>query len=98
LDSIEEFSDAISEFLNSGNDRAAIIFAFSLLEQFIGDLVKEKCKRPASYKNLSVNLKLNILFDIGSVTESEFERIDWLRKVRNQAAHKPGYKINESEI
>ena len=98
MDTIEEFSFALSEFMNAENERAALIFAFSLIEQFVNDLTKIKCKHHKAYENLSTYTKLNILNEINSVTDNELEAINWLRKQRNKAAHKPGYKANDSEI
>lgn len=98
MDTVEEFSNAVSDFLNSENERAAIIFAFSMLEQFVGDLLKIKSKHPNSYKNLSVFLKMNLLNEIGAISDNEYEAIDWLRKQRNKAAHKPGFKVDQSSI
>ena len=98
MDTIEDFSSAVSEFLSADNERAALIFAFSLLEQFVGDLIKVKCKHPSSYSHVSASLKINILHEIDAINKDEYQAICWLKKQRNEAAHKPGYKVNESEI
>lgn len=98
MDTIDDFSSAVAEFLSADNERAALIFAFSLLEQFVGDLIKVKCKHPISYSNVSAALKINILHEIGAINEDEYKAICWLRKQRNKAAHKPCYKVQESEI
>ena len=98
MDSVDDFSDSIAEFLQVNNDRAAIIFAFSMLEQFISDLLKIKSKHSKSYMHLSTSVKISFLHDLGEISDNEYESITWLRKIRNDAAHKAGYKINRSDI
>jgi len=98
MDTIEDFSKAIADFLDAENERAAIIFAFSLLEQFVTDLLKIKSKHPELYNNLSVFLKVNLLHEIGAISDAEYESISWLRIQRNKAAHSPSYKVDLSGI
>jgi len=91
MKTVEEFSNAISEFLNAENERAAVIFAFSLLEQFIGDLLTLKSKHPRSYKNMSVSMKMKLLHELNAITDHEYESIEWLRKQRNKSSHTRNY-------
>ena len=98
MDTIEEFLKGIEEFSLEKNERAAVILAFSMLEQFVSDLLKIKCKHPEGYKNLSVSVKISLLHDIGEISNNEYESINWLRRQRNKAAHKPGYKVDRSGI
>lgn len=98
MDTIQDFIDGITDFLQVDNERAAVIFSFSMLEQFISDLVKIKCKHPKIYENFSVYHKINLLHELEAISDKEYESINWFRAKRNDAAHKPGYKVDKSEI
>ena len=95
---IDNFSEGVSEFLNMRNQRAMIIFAFSMLETFISDLVKIKCKHPRSFESLSIAVKISLLHELGEISDNQFESINWLRKQRNKAAHTVGFQVDQSEI
>ena len=98
MGSIEEFAQDIADFINSNNERAAVIVAFSMIEQFISDLLELRSKHPSSYKHLSIAVKISLLHDIGELSDREFECIDWLRKQRNKAAHKRGFTVQREGI
>lgn len=95
---LDSFSKGVSEFLNMSSQRAMIIFAFSMLETFISDLVKIKCKHPRSFESLSITVKISLLHELGEISDIQFESINWLRKQRNKAAHTVGFEVNQSEI
>lgn len=98
MDTIKEFSDSVAEFIHSDNDRAATIFAFSMLEQFISDVLERKSKHPKSYQHLSIAVKVNLLHELNEISNNDLESINWLKKQRNKVAHSIGYKINRDEI
>ncbi|MEJ1296195.1 MAG: hypothetical protein RPU63_01750 [Candidatus Sedimenticola sp. (ex Thyasira tokunagai)] len=98
MDTMQDFTKGITDFLQANNDRAALIFSFSMLEQFIGDLIKIKCKHSRAYENFSAFHKISLLHELDLISEQEYESINWLREKRNDAAHQPGYSLDESTI
>ena len=98
MGAIEDFAQGITEFLQSNNERAVVIFAFSMIEKFVSDLLELKSKHQSSYKHLSISVKISLLHDMGELSDWELECIDWLRKQRNKAAHKPGFIMQRAEI
>jgi len=94
----EYFSEGVSDLLKCESERAAVIFAFSVIESMVSDLINLKTRHPKSYSQLSMQVKLNLLHEMNEITDLEYESISWLRKQRNKAAHSPGFVVDKTQI
>ena len=98
MNKVENFVQGLQDFINLNNDRASIIFAFSMVEAMVDDLIVLKTKHHRSYQNLSVATKINILHELSSLTDNQYEALNWFRRQRNKAAHRPGFSPAIGEI
>jgi hypothetical protein len=89
---------SLQDVLDVNSPRASIIFAYSLIEVFIGDLIGSSAIHKKAYANLSPYTKTCLCHDLGKLSQAEFERLEWLRRQRNAAAHNPTYQPDISSI
>jgi hypothetical protein len=85
-----------------GSHRLNVIVAHGLLELLINTFVEAKCKHgkdiTSHSRDYTHSAKLVILHELGLLTDSEFARFDWLRKLRNRAAHETRFAIESRDL
>ena len=84
------------------NDRIIMLIAHGFLELLINTLVGKKCqnhKKILEYRSeFSYSAKLILLNEMGYINRKEFRILDRFRKIRNEAAHEPIFKLSRSDI
>lgn len=75
------------------DNRSLVILANSFFELLINEIIKKKLK---TYKlilndnrSFSYSIKLTILYELDIISKSEFEKLNILRRIRNDYSHKP---------
>jgi hypothetical protein len=70
--------------------RATAIITNSFIEMMVIELVRKECKqgtRICKDSQFTHSIRTLILFEKGLIPEAIFKRLEWLRKLRNDAAH-----------
>jgi hypothetical protein len=84
------------------NNRSLIILSNSFFELLLNHLVKKLLKSQKIILNdnrtYSYAVKLTILFELGIVNKSEFDRLNILRKIRNDFSHSPFFDLNQNDL
>jgi hypothetical protein len=82
--------------------RMLVIVANAFLELLVNALIDAKCRHAKSISNnnrdFSYSIKLILLHEMGVLSDASFRRLDWLRRIRNDAAHKAFFSIGKSEL
>jgi hypothetical protein len=102
MSKIDKMSAVFHELIGVRNSqRALIVTTASFLEAMIEVLVKGHCKlrkRILEGDQYTFGVRIVILFEMDALKSPMFERIDWLRKLRNDAAHEIRFSVGEKEI
>src|SRR5207248_3326955 len=82
--------------------RMLILVTSGFLELLVNTLIDEHCKNAkkitANNRDFPFSAKLILLHEMGLLSDGSFENINWLRKVRNRAAHAPFFEITKDEL
>ena len=82
--------------------RALVLVAHGYIELLVSTIVKECCKNGSKIANndqaFPHSSKLIILHELGLIEETDFRRLDCLRKIRNSFAHEPFFEIGEEQL
>jgi hypothetical protein len=92
----------LNHLVKPGSHRLQVIVAHAFIELLINAFIEAKCKHGkaiASHnRDYTHSAKLVILHEVGLLTDQEFRRFDWLRKLRNRAAHESLFAITPSDL
>lgn len=84
------------------DDRSLILVVNGFMELLVKSLIKVKCKNGKRIlddsRSYPYSIKLVILNEIGIITDSNFKVFDWLRKLRNDAAHDPFFELKTEDV
>ena len=84
------------------NHRSLILISHGFIELLINILVDTKCKNSnkisKNAKDYSHATKLIILNEINVIPDDYYEYLEWFRKIRNKAAHRPLFKVTKSDM
>ena len=84
------------------NYRFLLILTCSFAELMVGALIEEKCKNGKAINNNSrdfpFSVRLTMLNEMGHIHDIHFEWLNWLRKQRNDAAHKPDFHFTSDRM
>jgi hypothetical protein len=82
--------------------RLSVVVAHGLLELLVNIFIEANCKHgkgiSSRSRDYTQSAKLVILHELRFLTDWEFERFDWLRKLRNRAAHDPLFAISRDDL
>ncbi|GJL93557.1 hypothetical protein [Hyphococcus sp.] len=85
-----------------GNSRSVVLVAHGFLELMVGELIKAKLKNAGKVRSnkreFSHSAQLLILNELGIVSDPLFERLNWFRKLRNDAAHQPLFEVTADDL
>lgn len=98
MDIKDVFTTTLRDLISTGNNRTTVIVACCIVETLISDLIQQHTKHASKYRRLSLSAKLDILHELGIVSDFDYERISHLRKIRNDAAHNPIFEVDVSSI
>jgi len=95
--------DVFFEFVqHHSNPRAALMVAHGFMELLVSALVDANCahaKRINSDKrNFTHSAKLVLLNELGTINHDWYKRLDYLRKIRNRAAHEPLFEVTKEHL
>jgi hypothetical protein len=81
----------------SNNPRAQIVVTCGFLELLVNTIIAEKCRHgkkiASSHRDFPLSVKLVLLNELGLIDDEWFERLDWIRDIRNKAAHRAVFEI-----
>ncbi len=84
------------------NHRQCVIIMHGFLELLVSALVEAKCKNgkrivqdSRTYPHSS---KLILLHELGLLSDPDYDDLDWLRKIRNKAAHEALFTLKSSDL
>lgn len=84
------------------NHRLLLIVSCSFAELMVGTLIEEYCKRGKKINDNSrdfpFSVRITLLHELGLISEAEYQHLNWLRKRRNEAAHKPGFRFRKEHL
>ena len=81
--------------------RVLILIAHGFVERLVDEVLKAKCRHGRHFvddKEFSHGAKLMILHALQLVDDELFTELDWLRKIRNEAAHQPFFKLSGQHL
>jgi hypothetical protein len=77
------------------DDRLLVLTANAGFEVIINAIVNTRLKRPGELGDKAYHIKLLVLFESGLLSETLFDTLNWLRQIRNDAAHLPFFRLTE---
>lgn len=84
------------------NHRLLLIVSCSFAELMIGTLIEEYCKRGQTInrntRDFTFSVRLTLLHEMGLLHDLHLEWFNWLRKLRNEAAHQPGFRFTADRL
>lgn len=84
------------------NHRFLLILSCSFAELLIGTLIEEHCTEGkqinANTRDFSFSARLTLLHEMKILPDIQFQRLNWLRKHRNDAAHKPDFAFTSGSM
>jgi CRISPR/Cas system-associated endonuclease/helicase Cas3 len=95
---------AILKELNQykNNHRLLLVVSCTFSELMVSTLIEAYCRNG---KNINKNtrdfpfsVRLTLLYEMKILNEAEFKSLNWLRKKRNDAAHKPDFKFTNQHL
>ena len=101
--SLSMMETVLQEFeLLQHHPRSCVIVMHGFIELLINTLIEAKCKsgRKIVYNNRDYphSIKLTILYELGILDEESFKRLNWFRKLRNDAAHEAIFTITSDRL
>jgi hypothetical protein len=79
-----------------------IIVSSSFAELMIGTLIEERCKDGKrinqNSRDFTFSVRLTLLSEMGVLHPADFVCLNWLRKVRNDAAHSPDFRFTDDKM
>jgi len=82
--------------------RSCVIVMHGFIELLVNTLIEEKCKTgkkmAENNRDYPHSVKLTILFEMGLLGEEEFKKLNWFRKLRNDAAHEAVFAVTPEKL
>lgn len=79
------------------NPRLIVLVANAMVELFVHALAKAELKNPKSVtsnsRDFPLSTRLIVLHEASVISAEEFKFLNWLRKLRNKAAHEPFFEL-----
>jgi hypothetical protein len=79
-----------------------ILVTSGFLELLVNAVIDEKCKNAKKInennRDYPFSVKLVLLNEMGLMSDGSFGNINWLRKVRNRAAHDAFFRVSSQEL
>ena len=84
------------------NPRFLLILTCSFAELLVGTLIEARCKDGKKIndntRDFPFSVRLTLLYELGLLHEPHFCWLTWLRKLRNDAAHKPNFRFTADRM
>ncbi len=84
------------------NPRFLLVLSCSFAELLIGTLIEETCKDGKKIndntRDFPFSVRLTLLREMGHLHDLHFKWLNWLRKQRNDAAHKPDFRFTDERM
>jgi hypothetical protein len=85
-----------------GDDRSVVLVTSGFLELLVETLIKAECKNAKRItednRGYPYSAKLLILNEVGVIRDASFAALDWLRRLRNRAAHDPFFSVTSQDF
>ena len=82
--------------------RSCVIVMHGFIELLVNSLIEEKLKTgkkmAENNRDYPHSVKLTILFEMGLLVDEEFKKLNWFRKLRNDAAHEAVFAITPEKL
>lgn len=94
-----QFLDEVKALRN--HPRMLILVTHGFVELAINAIVTAKCKHAKTIKsnrNFPHAYELLILNEVGALSDHHFRLLNWLKDLRNDAAHKPHFKLTPARL
>ena len=84
------------------DERMLVLVTRGFVELLVNTVIDAKCKHAkkitGNNRDYSLSVKLVLLHELGLMSDDNFRRIDTLRKIRNQAAHDPIFRMTTDDL
>ena len=84
------------------NHRFLLILSCAFAELLVSVLIEERCKHAAEINNrhrdYPLPIRLTVLHELKVISDDEYVWLRWLRKRRNDAAHKAEFKVSDQML
>jgi hypothetical protein len=84
------------------NPRFLLVLSCSFAELMIGTLIEARCKNGKgindNVRDFPFSVRLTLLREMNVLHEAHFIWLNWLRKQRNDAAHKPEFRFTVGKL
>ena len=84
------------------NPRFLLILTCSFAELLVGTLLEARCKDGKKIndnaRDFPFSVRLTLLYEMGLLHELHFSWLNWLRKLRNDAAHKADFRFTANRM
>jgi hypothetical protein len=82
--------------------RSCVIVMHGFIELLINTVIEEKCKAgkkmAGNNRDYPHSVKLTILRELGLLDDESFKKLNWFRKLRNDAAHEAVFTITSDKL
>jgi hypothetical protein len=82
--------------------RSCVIVMHGFIELLINTLVEEKCKSgkkmASNNRDYPHSVKLTLLHELNLLDDESFKKLNWFRKLRNDAAHEAVFSITPDKL
>jgi hypothetical protein len=84
------------------NHRLLLVLSCAFAELMIGTLIEDKCRKGkqinGNNRDFPFSVRLTLLNEMGLLDPVHFDRLNWLRQQRNDAAHKPDFRFTADRL
>jgi hypothetical protein len=84
------------------NPRMLAIVSSAFAELMISTLIRKHCKNGKAISNNSrdypFSVRLTLLYELDIISSNEYKILNWLRKLRNDAAHNAEFKFTDQHM
>lgn len=84
------------------NHRLLLVVSCTFTELMVSTLIEKYCKNGKTINNntrdFPFSVRLTLLYEMKILNEAEFISLNWLRKKRNDAAHKPDFNFTKEHL
>jgi hypothetical protein len=82
--------------------RSCVIVMHGFIELLINTVIEEKCKSgkkmASNNRDYPHSVKLTLLYELNLLDDESFEKLNWFRKLRNDAAHEAVFTITPDKL
>lgn len=84
------------------SQRSLALVTNGVLELFVETLIKASCRNhkriTEDNRSFPYSVKLLMLNEVGVLDDEYYKHLDWFRKIRNEAAHKPIFEVTDKSL